>query len=247
MEALLVVASIAAALFLGGTVKGAVGFGVPLVSLPLMAAVVDIRTALALLTMPIVFGNVWQAFQGGVSGRVLCRFWWLLLAMTVGCALGALLIVQLEERYFFLAIGTIVIAFVLMNVSMPSIAVPRTAARSIGMVAGFVSGVMGGLSTIFSPPIVMYFFALRLRHEIFVAATGLVYVYASALLVVSYSGVGVLTWSLAVLSLSCVPPLIAGMAFGRWISQRVPQHRLRQAILAVLLLVGLTLIRKAWT
>lgn len=247
MEALPVVASIAAALFLGGAVKGAVGFGVPLVSLPLMAAVVDIRTALALLTMPIVFGNAWQAFQGGVSGQVLRRFWSLLLAMTAGCALGALLIVQLEERYFFLAIGSIVIAFVLMNVSMPSIAVPRAGARAIGMVAGFVGGVMGGLSTIFSPPIVMYFFALRLRHEMFVAAIGMVYVYASALLVVSYTGVGVLTWPLAALSLSCVPPLTAGMASGRWISRRVPQHRLRQAILVVLLLVGLNLIRKALT
>lgn len=247
MEALPVVASIAAALFLGGTVKGAVGFGVPLVSLPLMAAVVDIRTALALLTMPIVFGNAWQAFQGGISGEVVRRYWSLLLAMTVGCALGALLIVQLEERYFFLAIGSIVIVFVLMNVSMPSITMPCTGARAIGMIAGFIGGVMGGLSTVFGPPIVMYFFALRLRHEVFVAAIGTVYVYASALLVLSYSGVGVLTWPLTALSLSCVPPLIAGMASGRWISRRVPQHRLRQAILVVLLLVGLNLIRKAFT
>lgn len=247
MDSLAVIASIAAALFLGGTVKGAIGFGVPLVSLPLMAAVVDVRTALALLTMPIVFSNAWQAFQGGVSGQIMRRFWSLLLAMTVGCALGVLLIVQLEERYFFLAIGVIVIAFVVANASMPTIVVPQTSARAIGVAAGFVSGVMGGLSTIFGPPIVMYLFALHLRHQMFVAAIGTVYLYASALLVISYAGVGVLTWPLAALSLACVPPLIAGMASGRYISRRAPQRRLRQAVLVFLLLVGLNLIRKAFS
>lgn len=47
----------------------------------------------------------------------------------------------------------------------------------------------------------MYFFALRLHHELFVAAIGVVYVYASVLLVISHTGIDVLTWPLFVLSL----------------------------------------------
>lgn len=244
MDSLITTAAIAVAFFLGGTVKGGIGFGVPLVSLPLLATVVDVRTALALLTFPIVFSNGWQAWQGGAARAGRPRLRGLLIAMTVGCALGAGLIVWLEERFFFLALGLIVLGFVLTNVLAPAVAVPAERAAAVGTVAGFVGGVMGGLSTAFGPPVVMYLFALHLRHEVFVATIGLVYSYASVLLVVSYTAVGILTWPLAGLSLACVPPLAAGMVFGTRLTRFASQRTLRRVVLLFLFLIGLNLLRR---
>jgi len=245
MDAAIVITATAAAFLLGGIVKGGIGFGVPLVSLPLLAAVVDVRTALALLTLPIVFSNGWQAWQGGAAARTgLPRLRWLLFAMTVGCALGAAAIVWLEERLFFLALGLIVLGFVLSNLLAPTLALPPERAAPLAVVAGFVSGVMGGLSTAFGPPVVMYLFALHLRHEVFVAAIGRVYSYASLLLIISYVAVGILTWPLAGLSLLCVPPLAAGMVAGARLTRLASQETLRRVVLAFLFLIGLNMLRR---
>lgn len=247
MDVVITTAAIAAAFFLGGIAKGGIGFGVPLVSLPLLAIVIDVRTALALLTFPIVFSNGWQAWQGGAARAGRPRLRGLLIAMTLGCALGATAIVRLDERFFFLALGLIVLGFVVTSTVIPALRVPAGHQASVGAVAGFVAGVMGGLSTAFGPPVVMYLFALHLRHEVFVATIGTIYSYASLLLVASYVAVGILTWPLAGLSLACIPPLAAGMACGARLTRLASQATLRRVVLIFLLLIGLNMLRRGLT
>ena len=53
---------IAAAVLLGaGTVKGAFGAGLPLISIPPLAALTDPVSAIAILTIPILGSNAFQA------------------------------------------------------------------------------------------------------------------------------------------------------------------------------------------
>jgi hypothetical protein len=56
---------------LAGFVKGMVGLGLPTVSLGLLSIIVDLPTAMALLVMPSLATNVWQALAGGQIRRAL--------------------------------------------------------------------------------------------------------------------------------------------------------------------------------
>ena len=73
----------ASAFFAGGSVKGAFGFGLPLVAVPILASVSAPATAVSLMFIPVLAANVWQAFQGGYYGRAWRRFWPYLLTMAV--------------------------------------------------------------------------------------------------------------------------------------------------------------------
>lgn len=56
---------IAATFLLAGSVKGVIGLGLPTVSLGLLAATLDLTTAMALLLIPSFVTNIWQAVVGG--------------------------------------------------------------------------------------------------------------------------------------------------------------------------------------
>lgn len=240
-----VVALVAAALFAGGTAKGALGFGMPLVSLPIITGIIDVRVALPLMTMPILISNVWQAFHGRMALPVVQRYWRLYLAMAAGCALGALLFASIDPRYIFLLLGISVLAFVAADFAASSLTIKAAHERSAGIAAGFVGGVMGGVSTFFGPPIIMYFVALHLPQEVFIAALGITWLLASLLLITSYLSVDVLTAQLALLSLACAAPVFTGVLFGRWLVRHMSQRLLRNGVLIFLVLTGLNLIRRA--
>src|SRR5581483_4759156 len=65
----------AGALFLGGFTKGIAGLGLPMIAIPLLAFAVKLPTAVALLVIPTVVSNLFQAFQRGAFLPVLRRFW----------------------------------------------------------------------------------------------------------------------------------------------------------------------------
>ena len=66
------------ALFAGGFVKGIVVIGLPLVATPLLTYGFSLKTAVALMVLPMLTTNLFQAFQGGMFMTSLQRFWPLL-------------------------------------------------------------------------------------------------------------------------------------------------------------------------
>ena len=51
----------------------------------------------------------------------------------------------------------------------------RSAEKPLSLIMGLIGGVLGGLSTIFGPPLLIYLNFLRLPKERFVAAIGVIF------------------------------------------------------------------------
>src|SRR5689334_17125770 len=69
---------------LGGSAKGALGIGVPLLAAPLGASFMELPSIMALLTVPIFVTNLGQAIEGGGTGAALRRLWPILAALVIG-------------------------------------------------------------------------------------------------------------------------------------------------------------------
>ena len=245
MEPWLVIAGVGVAVFLGGIVKGAIGFGMPLVSVPLMTALVDVRIALALATVPIFAMNLRQTFRGGMFLEVMRRLWWLLVALAAGFAAGGALLVRLDPELLLAVVGLVVIVFVITSVTNPELSLRKSLDRPVGILAGVTGGVLGALTTFFGPPMIMYLVAIRLPVDLHIAAIGAVWLFGGLLLIGTYASVQILTWHLALLSTACVVPAILGMMLGEWMRTRINQRLFRAATLFVLFLIGLSLLRHA--
>ena len=80
---------ITAAFFIAGLVKGVIGFGLPTVTLALLATSVGLDEAMVLLLVPCGVTNLWQAVSGGQLRTLIKRLWVLLLGLGVATWFGA--------------------------------------------------------------------------------------------------------------------------------------------------------------
>lgn len=62
-EQVLIIAACATAILFGGIVKGTLGVGLPLFAVPIMSLMIGSTQAIALVAVPVVVSNIWQAWQ----------------------------------------------------------------------------------------------------------------------------------------------------------------------------------------
>ena len=241
-----VVAVIVGAFLLAGTVKGTLGVGLPMVSVPIIASVTTPVTAVALLVVPGFTANIWQAVQGGHYGYCLKRFWPLLLALVVGTLIGARILVDVDPRVVARLLGGILIAFSLLRILPVRLAISDGTEPWLGPLAGFVAGILGGISTFHGPVLILYLVALRVPKDVFVSAIALFFVTGLAALYSTLAMHGVLAAAELAASAAAMIPVGLGMFMGRWLRHRISQPVFEKVLVGVLIVIGLNLIRRSF-
>ncbi len=230
---------------LGGIIQGTLGFGLPLTTMSLLSIFLDVPTAVALNTLPILAASLFQATRGGRMLMTIRRFWLLLVALAIGTWLGAMLISILDPRWLLAVLGAVVVVFCSINHFHPALRLPPGSERPVGCAIGLMSGVMGGVSTVHGPPLIMYVVSLHLERKEFVAALGTFFLMGGIFLAMAFVERGVLNGETAPWSLLCAAPALAGMWLGHRLSRHIDRERFRKVVLFALLLLGLNLLRRA--
>ncbi|MEK9723847.1 MAG: sulfite exporter TauE/SafE family protein [Rhodospirillaceae bacterium] len=230
----------------GGFVKGVTGIGLPIVAIAVMVNFMDPLTTFTMLTMPILATNLWQAATSHDWKAPFVRFWPMILVFIASLVAGAQLAVALDTHILLLVLGVTVAVFAASNIVKPR-AHPLSPAteRWAGPFAGVLSGLLGGLTTIWGPPMMMLFILLKLEKDVWVQTVGLIWFLGSVPLALAYWQNGLLNGETLPLSLyACVPGMI-GIWLGEAIRRRINQETFRKVMLVALLLIGLNLIRRA--
>jgi uncharacterized membrane protein YfcA len=235
----------AGSLAVAGVVKGVVGIGIPMVSIALLSLAISVPQAVSLLPVPILVANTWQAFRGGRFKSSLRRFRPLIVALAFGMVIGALLLKHVDDRVLQAVIGIAVMLFSITSLNTPELRVPARAERWLGAVAGAGGGVLGGMSSLFGPPILMFLVSLHLSKDEFVAVIGTVYLLGGVFLLAALAGVRVMGPNEVALSALATPPLLAGMALGQWLRSKISQEVFRTGLLVTVLLIGASLLLRA--
>lgn len=237
---------LAGVLVFAGFVKGMIGFGLPLVALSALTQFLSKEWVMAVMVLPVVFSNLFMGFDRALFVPMLQRFWPLVLAVGVGMVAGALGLSWLPEHAFLLVLGAVLITFAALDQFRLVLPVPGRRERIIGMGAGLLGGLLGGISTAFGPPLVMFFTALRLPKEQFVAAVGVVWTLASLFLVAAFYGVSILAGERIAWSLAACVPVGVGLWLGVRLRRRIPQAPFRRLVGVALLILGLNLVRRGF-
>lgn len=242
------IVAIATVLLLGGLIKGTIGIGLPVFSVSVLGGFIDPHFLLALMVVPVVATNVWQSVSAGGGWRMsLLRFWPLILTFVVGTWAGAQVMARADTSVLLGLLGAVVIVFSITSYARPHLQIPRRHELWCGSVAGAAGGIMNGLTTVNGPPLVMYLVALGLKKDEFVGAYGLIAVCGSIPLAVSYAAVGVLGLHEAMWSTLALIPVFGGVALGQILRRHIDPMLFRRVLLAVLLILGLNLVRRAVT
>ena len=241
---LLGLALLAGVMLVAGGVKGVLGIGLPLVAVPLLSQVMPVPTAIAVMTLPILVSNLYQGLDRRLVAPTLRRFWPMILVAMVTCLASAQLLVALDAATTYLTLGLIVMAFALFSLVSDRVTVPPHLERPLGPLVGLMAGALGGLSNFFGPPIIVYLVSLKLTKDAFVCAVGLAFVAAGLPLWATLAARGVLGWPELLASAVFVAPVMLGVLAGQRLRRVVPQALFRRVLLAVLLLMGASLVRR---
>lgn len=226
----------------GGVVKGTLGVGLPLVAVPLMSLVLPATQSIALVMMPVLASNVWQAFEGGLSWQGMRRFAPLIVALLLSTLVTVPLTLDLPEATLRgLIAGVVLLAVALMALPLHlRIAPAHERWWSLGV--GAMSGVLGGVSSLTGPIIITYMMSLRLARDVFVGSISVIYLAGALPLYGSMAAHGRISAADAMLSVAALLPMAVGLLLGRRVRSRLSEVWFRRVLLGFLVGVALVLL-----
>ena len=232
---------------LAGLVKGAMGFGLPLVAISLLPLVVPVETALALNAIVVVVTNLQQVVQGGQYRAGFTNAWPLVVGMIIAIPPVAFLAAGLDSDTLLMIVGTAVLVFIAASVINPRLALPARLHKPAGLAFGVVGGVVGALTSAPAAVMAPYMLALHLPRPDYMTAFGMVLSSFGLIVGASYAAVSILDWSHFGPGLISIPVAIAGMWAGdRW-ARKLATETFRRAVLVLLAVLAVVLIRRALT
>ena len=231
------------AVFLGGIVKGSVGIGMSMFSVPIIAFILPPTKAMMLLCFPVIFTNFLQMdVKKGIGSF---RFLPMFLALFLGLLIGGKLILSLSLNFISISIATVIIIFTSLNffgINLKNL--KKANEKILSIIIGFFSGILGGLTTFYAPPIITFLISINLDKEFFIRTTATMYFFASIPLYSSmvYHGLG--NYYDLTISLILVIPAIVGQFFGSKVRKKMSNEIFQKLVLIILIIIGFTLLIK---
>lgn len=207
----------------------------------------DPRTAFAITLIPIFLANTIQLWRVGDVPAAIPRYLPYLITMMIGIPVVLTLSADASEQALLGVLGTVIIVYVILNVTKWAPSIPDRHDRKAQLFFGTASGIFGGLAAIWLPPMLIYLGARRVSKDEFVRATGLLLFAGSLPLLGGYIREGFLTGPLAMLSVVLLIPTTIGLLLGEQLRRRLSEAGFRKFILSLFVLIGLNMIRRAFT
>ena len=229
---------------LAGTIKGTIGIGLPTASVSILSQFYDPRTAIVLVMAPMLVSNIWQVYRSKDYLKTIRTYWPFALMLMVFIWLSARFSVSVPTAHLMMILGTVIILFSLNSLFLKPPRLPPRHDKWIQPVAGALAGLMGGLTAIWSPPMVIYLLARGVGKDGFVRATGLLISLGSLPLMLGYWSNGLLRGELAQLSAVMIVPTLLGFGLGELLRRRIDAALFQKVVLTGFLLMGLNIIRR---
>jgi uncharacterized protein len=234
----------ALSMVLGGAVKGALGVGLPLVVIPLMSLIIPSPQAIGLMVMPVLLSNIWQGIESGFLVASIKRFFPLLITQAITSVLTVKLTLALsiKELNMMLA-GAVILAVALMALK-PTLKIDAKRELWSSALIGFVSGILGGISSLTGPIIITYLMALNLKREEFVGGVSVIYFFGALPMFLAmfwFERIGVRDLGFSTLALV---PMFMGLSLGKYLRVRLDEALFRKALLWFLVVIAVLLLLK---
>ena len=241
----LILIALTICLVVAGLMKGIIGVGMPIVALPLLSMLIDVRAAVMLLAVPLVLSNIPQALEGGQTLACCRRLLPVLLGMMPGIFLGVTLLLNGNPVAIKAIAGCVIVVVAGLTWVAPKFQVRESLRGPVGLSAGFAGGVLGGVAALPGPLVFTYLLAKGLRGKAFTKEASLFLVLSSALLATFLASSSKFDRIDIVISTIALIPVAFGMFFGQKLREYIPADVFKKAVLLIVLLSGLGLTVKA--
>jgi uncharacterized membrane protein YfcA len=229
---------------LAGIVTGMTGFGLALISTPLLLFVYEPRTVIVLTAVFSIFINAavvldsWRDAYGRLAFA-------LLLPAIAGIVVGAEILKTVDPVYIRLAVGTIVVFSALLL--LRDVRLPGAGSGWGTVVAGSASGALSTSTGLAGPPIVLLLAARDLPKHAFRGTSALYFLVMSLAGIVILSLRGLVEGGDLPLAAVLIPAAMVGKAIGTAALRKISEDAFRKISLGIVTFTGsLGVVTAAW-
>lgn len=232
------VLALAVIMVVAAVLNGVVGFGFAMVAVAGMAALLEPKPAVVLMSVITPVLTATQLRYHWAYRRVARRLPAVLLGATAGAVVGTRLLIVLPGFVLAIALGTFALWFAVRSLRGEPRQLASTVERRLAPGVGFVAGVTNGSLGASGPILGSYLIAIGLRGREFVFAISVIF---SVMAVVRVATLGVAdeyTAAVVALGLGLAVPAYLGQRLGFRLQGRLSPVAFRQAILVMLFAVS---------
>jgi hypothetical protein len=236
-------AAAAAVLLLAGITQGALGFGFPAISTPVLVLLTDVKTAIILNLLPNFTVNVISVIQGGNWGASIGRYWPVAAWVLVGSWLGASVLIFAPQEPIRLLLAVAIFAYLyqqrLARLDWSWLARrPRFSAAVFGLTGGFFSGSVNNSL----PPLLIYFTLLGLETTVMTQMLNLCFLGGKAVQAATLGLAGEIRLTAIIANVPLTVVALAGMWMGTRLQRRISAETYTRLLRWVLLVIALVLL-----
>lgn len=227
-----------AVFLLAGTVKGLVGLGLPTIVIALTTLMLPLTESVAMIALPTIFTNLWQAAVGGQFRTILRRQWPLIVPLAISLYITMWLVGQKGPNWAFLVLAIVLMVYSGLGLLRIRLHIHADLEKPLAPLIGVVSGFVAGLVGVPIIPLMPYLQGLDIKPSELVQTLGVVLCATSLTLTSSLLFFGLLDGPRAIVSAVAVVPAMAGMWVGQQVRLRLSVEQFRLAVFWALLLTG---------
>jgi uncharacterized protein len=215
------------------------GFGLALISMPLLVEILDPVSAatvvalMALTTQVVMLAKYRRELRFGA-------LWRLMLGSVAGIPLGVLALAYLDEKLILTVLGVILIVYALYSLISPRLPVITNLSWGYGF--GFFSGILGGAYNTGGPPFVIYGMCQCWEPTEFKANLQGLLMVNSSMVVVAHLFAGHYTPLVLQNYAVAFPMILLGAGTGFWLDKYINEALFHKIVLVLLLVIGLRML-----
>ena len=232
-------AVIAVAFIVAGLAKGTIGMGMPPIAIGLMSFALPLESAIAIMVVPTMVTNVWQAIYGGGFKPLMRRFGSMAATAMIGILAVGLLLSDLGSPTTAGWVGVLLVLYSVIALTPWRPQVPRKVEPWANPLIGLVSGAVAGSTGVAAVPFLPYMQSLEMdRHEL-VQALGIMFLFIIGMLAVVLAWQGAYHLTNLASSVAAIVPTMVGVWLGQHARRQLSPETFRKAFIFGMFAVGL--------
>ncbi len=225
-------------IFFACFVQAAIGFGLPMIAMPVLVALLGIRTAAPLMAIVIFQLQIFMVlrYRKAMDRKMV---WHISVAAVVGIPPGIFLLARVPETITVTLLGLLLIIYVLyatLRFPLPALANPRWA-----YLFGLLGGLGSGAYNMGAPPMIIYGDMQKWPPDKFKSNLQGYFIIITTVTMITHGLNGNITTGVWWQSSIALPFVVIGSLAGFYLDRFINPVVFRRLVLALLLLLGVNL------
>lgn len=239
-DGLIVVAIIAVMLF-AGLIHGTLGLGFPMVATPMLATMMDVRSAILITLLPTMAVNIASIANNKSSLASTQPFLPLVLFALLGSIVGASVLAVTDPAPFRIVLAALILLYLWNGIRIPKQWLMNNSLLAMA-VFGLIAGVSAGTTNVMVAILIIYFMSLETPRSTLVPALNSCFLVGKLSQIVVLAIAGLVSFRLMLETAPLAAAAVIALLLGQRLQPRIQVNTYQAILRKLLLLLAIVLI-----